>query len=229
MSFRYFHPILAGATFRDRVAAALAAVIGLIAVAAVCSPLSSSTGGLAILVAPMGASAVLLFAVPASPLAQPWSIFGGNVVSGLVGVLAARFLGHSAIAVGMAVGAAIFAMSLLRCIHPPGGAVALTAVVGGPAIWQAGFTFPFTTVAVETSLLVATGWVFHRFSGHSYPHRAIAPLDTDTHHFHRSDITLALSDIGESFDISDEDLEALLERTEHYAMLRNSGALINRS
>ncbi len=229
MSFRYFYPILAGATFRDRVAASLAAVIGLIAVAAVCAPLSSSTTGLAILVAPMGASAVLLFAVPASPLAQPWSIFGGNVVSGLVGVLAARVLGHSAIAIGVAVGAAIFAMSLLRCIHPPGGAVALTAVVGGPAIWRAGFGFPLTTVAVETGLLVATGWIFHRFSGHSYPHRAIAPLNRDAHHFHRSDITLALGDIGESFDISDEDLEALLERAEHYAVLRNNGAPNNRT
>jgi CBS domain-containing membrane protein len=229
MSFRYFHPILAGATFTDRLAASLAAVVGLIGVAAVCSPLSSSTGGLAILVAPMGASAVLLFAVPASPLAQPWSILGGNVVSGLVGVLAARVLGHSATAIGIAVGASILAMSLLRCLHPPGGAVALTAVVGGPAIWHAGFSFPFTTVAVETSLLVATGWIFHRFSGHSYPHRVIAPLNTDIHNFHRSDITLALGDIGESFDISDEDLEALLERAEHYAMLRNKGALTNRS
>ena len=71
----------------------------------------------------MGASAVLLFAVPSSPLAQPWSILGGNVVSAVTGVLIFKIFGHSALALGVAVACAILAMSLLRCLHPHGGAV----------------------------------------------------------------------------------------------------------
>ena len=47
------------------------------------------------LIAPMGASAVLLFCLPASPLAQPWSVVGGNVVSGLVGMACVKWLGSS--------------------------------------------------------------------------------------------------------------------------------------
>ena len=84
--------------------------------------------------APMGASAVLLFAVPASPLAQPWSILGGNTVSALVGVSCALLLGHTGLAASAAGALAIAAMFALRCLHPPGGAVAVTAVMGGQAV-----------------------------------------------------------------------------------------------
>src|SRR5450830_1606221 len=81
------------------------------------------------LIAPMGASAVLLFAVPASPLAQPWSIIGGNLVSALVGVSYAKLVAEPALAAALAIALAIACMFALRCIHPPSGAVALTAVL----------------------------------------------------------------------------------------------------
>jgi len=217
---RLLYPTLAGATLADRIKASLGAFICLVAAAVGCELLSTSTGGLSLLIAPIGASAVLLLAVPASPLAQPWPIFGGNVVSALAGVAVASVLGHNTIAIGAAVGASILAMSLLRCIHPPGGAAAIIAVIGGPAIWGAGFAFPFNTVAVDTIILLMTGWLFHRFSGHSYPHRAPVVFDAGPHHLRRSDITQALGDIGETFDISADDLEVLLERAEHYALLR---------
>jgi CBS domain-containing membrane protein len=125
----------------------------------------------------MGASAVLLFAVPSSPLAQPWSILGGNVVSAVTGVLIFKIFGHAALALGVAVACAILAMSLLRCLHPPGGAVAMTAVIGGPAIWHAGFAFPFDVVALNSFVLIATGWLSllsapataHRWRGYAPP------------------------------------------------------------
>ena len=82
----------------------------------------------------MGASALLLFAIPSSPLAQPWSIVGGNTVSALIGLLVSRYVPEPAVAAGCAVAFAIAAMSLLRCLHPPGGAAALTAALGGPAV-----------------------------------------------------------------------------------------------
>jgi CBS domain-containing membrane protein len=219
-SFRLFSPILAGATLRDRVVAALGAAICLLATALLCA----RTPHPGLLVAPMGASAVLLFAVPASPLAQPWSIFGGNAVSAIVGVVVVHWLGHSALALATAVGAAILAMSLLRCLHPPGGAVAMTVVLGGPAISSAGFAFPFATVAVESIVLIIAGWLFHRVSGHSYPHRLKSSviLGDRPHHLHRQDISQALADVGEAFDVSEDDLEVLLERAEHYARLRSA-------
>jgi CBS domain-containing membrane protein len=217
--FRLFHPILAGATLKDRLIAALGALACLSVIALVCTRTPLPLAGL---VAPVGASAVLLFAVPASPLAQPWSILGGNVVSGVIGVAVVQALGPSAWAAGAAVAGAILAMSLLRCLHPPGGAVALTAVIGGPAILQAGLAFPLGVVAIDSVALVILGWLFHRVSGHSYPHRARPAVSAGApHHLHRSDISQALADVGEAFDVSAEDLEVLLERAEHYALLRN--------
>ncbi|VEA74072.1 HPP family [Serratia rubidaea] len=82
-------------------------------------------------VAPMGASAVLLFAVPASPLAQPWSIVGGNLVAALIGVSCGKLIGDPGLACGVAACLAIGVMFKLRCLHPPSGAVALTAILGG--------------------------------------------------------------------------------------------------
>lgn len=72
------------------------------------------------IVAPMGASAVLLFAAPASPLAQPWSVVGGNIISSLIGVAAARLIPDTAVAAACAVAVAIVVMCALRCLHPPG-------------------------------------------------------------------------------------------------------------
>ena len=94
-----------------------------------------------LLIAPMGASAVLLFAVPASPLAQPWAAIGGNTLGGILGVASARCIPDPMYAAATAVSLTIGATAFFRCLHPPAGAVALTAVVGGPPIAEAGFHF----------------------------------------------------------------------------------------
>ena len=93
-------------------------------------------------IAPMGASAVLLFAVPSSPLAQPWSIIGGNLVSRADRRhLRAPACRHRRWPARLAGSLAIGAMFSLRCLHPPSGAVALTAVLGGPAVQALGYAF----------------------------------------------------------------------------------------
>ena len=176
------------------------------------------------LVAPLGASAVLLFAVPASPLARPWSIVGGNVISAFVGVAVASFVPAIPAAAGLAVGGAILAMSLTRCLHPPGGAAALTAVIGGKPVVALGFWFPLMPVALNSILLVLAGLAFHRFSGHVYPHRisvtAPSPIVAESIDIHPSDLDQALNDLGETFDISREDLEALFRQAEIHALER---------
>lgn len=134
-SFVPFVPNLAGATMRGRLLACLGALVGVALTSLASAVTLHGFAPVPFLVAPIGASAVLVFAVPASPLAQPWSVIGGNVVSALVGVTTARYVPVPFLGVGIAVGGAIVAMSLLRCLHPPGGAAALTAVMGGLPYW----------------------------------------------------------------------------------------------
>ena len=170
----------------------------------------------------MGASAVLLFAVPASPLAQPWSIIGGNTISALVGIAVAHLVPDTAIAAALAVALAIAVMSLLRCLHPPGGATALIAVIGGPAVHAAGFSFAFVPVGLNSVVLIATGIAFHRLSRRNYPHRAMPmpPPVAGERVLARADIDAALADMHDSFDISRDDLDALLQLAEHHAAER---------
>ena len=235
MAFRLFVPILAGATLRERLIACIGATIG-IALTGVISGLAMGNGPhVALLVAPMGASAVLLFAVPASPLAQPWSIIGGNSISALVGVTVAHFVHDPVMASGLAVALAIAAMSFTRCLHPPGGAAALTAVLGGPAVISAGFLFPFLPVALNSTILVTLGYVFHRLARRSYPH-VHAPL-ANSHGtadppaeqrvgFRPEDVDAALSALDETFDIDRDDLERLLRQVELQAMVRAHRTLL---
>lgn len=213
-----FRPILAGATFRDRLLACLGAGIGIAVLALACTGRLPLPPGTPEVVAPIGASAVLAFAVPASPLAQPWPVVGGNMVGAAVGVAFAQALGPSAVSAGVAVGAAILLMSLLRCLHPPGGAAALVAVIGGPGVTQAGWLFPFLPVAANSGLLVAVAWAFHRVSGHGYPHRVRPPSPTPA--FLPEDLDRALEAEHETFDIAREDLERLLARVEAEAAAR---------
>lgn len=221
-----FKPILAGATLRDRLAACLGGLLGIALTSAVSIWLLRSAQPLPFLVAPIGASAVLVFAVPASPLAQPWPVIGGNAISALVGVAVARLVPDPNLAAAIAVGGAILAMSLARCLHPPGGAAALTAVIGGPAIVSAGWWFPLLPVALNAAILVAAGIVFHRWSGHSYPHRpvpvaTVPALDGAPGMPHPDDIDHALADLGETFDVTREDLDLLFQRVEYHAAKRS--------
>lgn len=113
------------------------------------------------LVAPMGASAVIVFCLPNSPLARPWNVVIGNVASALVGVVCARFIPQVEIAAAVAVCAAITGMALSRSLHPPGGAVALTAVLSGAPIKDLGFAFAVNPVFLSSLTLVLAAIGFH--------------------------------------------------------------------
>ncbi|WP_422056927.1 HPP family protein [Sphingomonas sp.] len=221
MRFRLFQPILAGARPLDRVIACIGATICLALTMAIGAGLELTAADLPLIVAPMGASAVLIFAVPASPLAQPWPVVGGNTLSALVGIAVYRHIPDPMIAAGLAVGLAILAMSLCRCLHPPGGAAALTAVIGGESVHAAGYSFALAPVALNSVALVMLAMVFHRLSTHSYPHRA-APVAMPpvASGLHLDDIDRALAELPDSFDISREDLDVLLSLAETHARAR---------
>lgn len=134
--------------------AGLCALVGLMVTGFVSTIALGSSADVPLLVAPMGAAAVLLFAVEKSPLARPWNVIGGNMLSALVGVTVAALVGNLVLASGLACGGAIIVMMLLRCVHPPGGAVAMTAVLGGPSIQSAGYGFVFWPVGINCVLLL---------------------------------------------------------------------------
>ncbi len=220
-----FAPKLAGASLTDRLIGGGGALLCVGLTALICGLAFGHGGYLPLLVAPMGASAVLLFAVPASPLAQPWSIIGGNTISALVGVTVVRLVPDPTLAAATAVALAIVAMSLLRCLHPPGGAAALTAVLGGPAVLAAGYGFPFLPVGINSALLVASGYLFHRLTRrHAYPHVASAQASgrSDRVGFRPEDVDAAVDDLGETFDIDRDDIDRLLRQVEFRALNRAS-------
>src|SRR6202166_1806419 len=126
-----FSPSPVALGWPDRFRSCLGALLGISFTAGVMHVLLGDTALIPLLVAPMGASAVLLFAVPASPLAQPWSIIGGNIVSAVIGVACAAWITNPIDAAPIAVALSIAAMFAFGCVHPPSGAVALTAVLGG--------------------------------------------------------------------------------------------------
>ncbi len=103
-------------------------------------------GSAALVVASMGASAVLLFAVPHGPLSQPWSVFAGHMVSAVIGVSCVILIPDLFVAAAVAVGLAIGVMYYIRAIHPPGGATALSAVVGGADVHALGYQFVITPI-----------------------------------------------------------------------------------
>jgi CBS domain-containing membrane protein len=99
---------------------------------------------------------------------------------------------------------------------------ALVTALPTPAVAASGYAFAVLPVALNAVLLVALAMLFHRFSGHSYPHRPATRAATDPTPigFHRDDVDRALADMGETFDISRDDLDLLLTRAEHHAGLR---------
>ncbi len=123
------------------------------------------------LIAPFGATSVLLFAVPNSPLAQPWSAIIGNSVAALAGIAVCLLIDDPVLAVALAVGLAIAVMILVRAVHPPGGAVAMVAALSPDIARELGFRFAVTPVAAITAALVVIAMVYARATGRKYPLR----------------------------------------------------------
>jgi CBS domain-containing membrane protein len=224
---RGFVPAPVAIGWRERLRACCGALLGILVTGLVLRWWWPDGGALhlALLMAPLGASAVLLFAVPASPLAQPWSIIGGNLVASAIGVTCAQVIDDPVIAAALALGLAIGAMFLLRCIHPPSGAVALSAVLGGPAVHAAGYQFVLLPVGINSVLLLLVALLYHAATRHSYPHVAPKPGGASPRAgFAIEDLDAALKERNELLDIDRDDLAALLHDAEMRAFQRRFGA-----
>ena len=229
---RGFQPAPVNAGRRERVVSCIGACVGLLITQLICK---IAFGGLnPWFIAPMGASAVLLFAAPSSPLAQPWSIIGGNVVSALIGIACARAIPNAVAACALAVPLAIAAMFALRCLHPPSGAVALTAVLGGPAVLESGYRFALLPVGANSAILLVSALVFNNLLRRRYPHPVVVHINAHRTAdklpgkrvgVTRQDVDEALQEHEQLLDIHREDLEDIVLHAEWHAFERHAGRL----
>ncbi|HDZ58393.1 MAG TPA: HPP family protein [Pseudomonas xinjiangensis] len=184
----------------------------------------------AALAGPLGASAILLFVVSSGALAQPWPLLGSYLFSALTGALLAQYFGHSLPIACVAVTLSLLVMFALRCLHPPGAAVALAVVLCGPALGEPGLMIVAPIMASAVCLLLSA-LVFNNLTGAAYPKRA-----SSANHHHTSDaaperrvgitdddLDSALEEFGSFVDITKADLERIVRITERSALRRNMG------
>lgn len=200
--------------------------------------LCSQVFGMAVaqhLIGPLGASAVLLFAVSSGALAQPWSILGGYFSAGVVSLLVAHVLGRTLGSASLAAGMALILMCWLRCLHPPAGALALLLVLADPATialdWNA-----LGPVMLGASTLLLSALAYNNLTRIRYPKRASGPVavvpadhpPTDSQSITAQDLKLALADMEAFFDVTPEDLEQLIHASELHAKRRSIGDVFSR-
>lgn len=190
--------------------------------------------GAAYIVPSMGASAVLLFAVPHGKLSQPWSLFGGHLSSALIGVACYQLIPNLFLAAGIAVGLSISIMHALKCIHPPGGATALAAVIGGPGIINLGYFYVLNPILINTIVIFIIAILFNRlFPWRQYPANAMQFIDKqiitnkeETNRLNKKYIEQAISDMNLLVDITTDDLQKLFELTLTHSEQRMSAKQI---
>lgn len=218
--FGHFLGFPAAAQHRsERWAAALGALLGVAVVVALTHALLGRDA--AVFVVPsLGATAVLVFAAPHSLFAQPWSVLAGNLLAALVGVACQRWLPEPTLAAAAAVALSIAVMHAARCIHPPGGATALAAVIGGPEIHQLGFAYALFPVGVNCLLLIAAGIAWnYPFAWRRYPaslmryvhveagHGADDALPDERH------VRQAMARLNVVVDVAPEELQEVIEQS----------------
>ena len=187
------------------------------------------------LIAPFGASAVLIFAAPNSPLAQPWSAVVGNTLSAMAGLVALQLVDAPVMGAALAVGLAIMLMRLGRALHPPGGAVALTLALSPGLGHDPGWLFALVTAPVGTGFLVLVGIAYARATGRRYPFRQ--EPDANLHGtrdapalsrigLSRAELAQILQDFRQSANIGVEDLSRLIGAAEALAASHHAEGIL---
>ncbi|WP_024850630.1 HPP family protein [Hydrogenovibrio kuenenii] len=167
-----------------------------------------------LLIPSMGASAVLLFAVPHGPLSQPWPLIGGNLISAIIGVTSALLISDQVIAIASAVGLSILGMYYFKCIHPPGGATAMITVLATKSVHSLGYSFIMTPVLLNTLSIFIIAMLFNSFfKWRRYPaflnQKRNVELDYQEHFFNHEDFINALKKIDSFVDINEYDLKRI--------------------
>lgn len=232
---RPFGPAMTAPPAREAIRAALGAGLGL----ALCDVILTlatpgAQFGQMLLIAPFGASAFLIFVVPNSPLAQPWSVLLGNTLAALAAIATLALLPNPLFAAPLAVALAVLAMAATRSYHPPAGAVALATTLAAGQPDFPGLSFAFLPVAAGSAALVLAGLLWNRATGRAYPFRQPPPPSPHGTADSPPDRRLGLSpkDLAALLDrlrmapnIGVEDLARILSAAEAEAAAHHLGAL----
>ncbi|RYZ86342.1 MAG: HPP domain-containing protein, partial [Moraxellaceae bacterium] len=217
-------------THAEKWISGLGALMGIIAVYWItrwCFPHGyMENAGTLIMVTSMGASAVLLFAVPHGALSQPWAVFGGHLISAFIGVSCQKLFPDQTWTPALSVGLAVATMHYLRCIHPPGGATALAAVIGGSELHVLGYHYLIMPILVNVFAILLMAIVFNAFFGwRRYPahlsrrlreSKMVKPAERQFE-LTQEDFSAAMQQLNSYVDISAENLTELLELAKQHA------------
>jgi CBS domain-containing membrane protein len=228
-----FIPESSSVPWAEQLRAALAAGAAIL-ITGVTGQFYFSDPGMPWLTMSMGASAILLFAYPSSPLAQPWSFVGGHLVSAAIGIACARAIAAPAAACAIALALSIIAMLVLRCLHPAGGAVTLIAILGGEPVRSLGYQFLWLPLGLNLLLMLALALAINNLVlGHRYPaprRHANIHQSADAPPLARTgpsaaDIAASLRQLGTMVDVSPTDLGTLFEGAQTLAAQRRLGQI----
>jgi CBS-domain-containing membrane protein len=178
-----------------------------------------------VMLASMAASAVLLFAVPHSPLAQPWNLVGGHLISALAGGVCILFIPNPLIAAGVGVGAAIFLMHYFNCLHPPGAATALTFILSSAHFQEMGWQWVALVIVINVAISLLLALTINSLlPGRHYPMQApattTAPKPKPVVAIEQPDLAWALDQMKEVIDVSEEDLAQIYQLAQQNAQQR---------
>ena len=187
-----------------------------------------------ILVASMGASAVILLVLPSSPLAQPWPFVGGQMLPAIIGIHCAFYIADTTLAAALSIGLSVAAMLSFRCLHPPGAATALTPILSNPHLTTADYHFLLQPMSINVLLMLALSLIINKVILHrNYPTRPIKapPRKTQDHSrgkliaINQSDIDQAMQSIDHAIDISSTDLLQILTQLQLQTLQKNWGPI----
>lgn len=213
----------------ERLLSALGGFVGIAGILLVCQWTELQGPGHWMIVASMGASAVLLFAVPHGALSQPWPVVGGHLLSALAGVACQQLLaGWPLLAAAVAVGLSIGLMHYLRCLHPPGGATALTAVIGGDAVHALGYGYALVPIGLNLAVILALALLFNApLRWRRYPVAWARSRNPAPDHYltlQHEDLVAALRQIDSFIDVDEDDLRLIFSLAETHARERRAQA-----
>ena len=223
-------PVASRASWKELIRSCIGAGLGLALAGMLVGMVDHFLPHALFLFAPLGATAVLVFAVPSSPLAQPWNCVVGNTVPALYSLLllwAFPTLSQTSMA-ALAVAGAIAIMLALRALHPPGGAVALLTVLSAEQLLPMGW-YLLVPMAALSAVLVAVGVLYHRACGRPYLHQphqvAKAQRPATRLALSEQDLEQLLQRFDQSNNLSPEDLGVMLAAAEEDAIKRRMSAV----
>lgn len=204
-------------SWREQCAAVITSAAGMAIVAWIASQTIHPLDHHPVLIASIGATAVLLFAVPHGALSQPWAVIGGHTLSALVGLVIVHTLGSNNLSAALAVALSIAVMHIGKCIHPPGGATALSAVLAAQHDTTTPWMFVMNPVWLNVFPLLLLTYILNlpfpwrRYPANMHTHLAVQPVKhpelEQEMPFTERHLARALKNIDALIDISDDQLQ----------------------